>query len=280
LGVGIERIVTANLPGVEVNMIPNISSFVNARAIGRGDAGFGIVQSDIAYYALKGVKPLFEQPVSNIRGVAALYSESVHVLARKDANIHSVSDLRGKRVAVVAVGERKSGPEQNAMQILEAYGMRLEDLGKVEWLTINESINSLKGNKIDAFFLLAVVGSPDPARTIALPGMVVIPIDGAPADALMKKYAHYAKAKIPAGVYKGLEAEVSTLSVWNLFVANADLEADIVYRSTKAFFENTAVMSAAHGLGRAVKLETALMGMSVPLHSGAEKYYREKGMVK
>jgi hypothetical protein len=280
LGVGIERIVTANLPGVDVNMIPNISSFVNARAIGRGDAGFGIVQGDIAYYALKGFKPLFEKPASNIRGVAALYSESIHVLARKDANIHSVSDLRGKRVAVVAVGERKSGPEQNAMQILEAYGMRLEDLGKVEWLTINESINFLKDNKIDAFFLLAVVGSPDPARAISQPGMVVIPIDRAPADALMKKYAHYAKAKIPTGVYKGLEAEVPTLSVWNLFVANADLEADIVYQATKAFFENTAVMSAAHGLGKAVKLETALMGMSIPLHPGAEKYYREKGMVK
>jgi hypothetical protein len=183
-------------------------------------------------------------------------------------------------VAVVAVGERKSGPEQNAMQILEAYGMRLEDLGKVEWLTINESINFLKDNKIDAFFLLAVVGSPDPARAISQPGMVVIPIDRAPADALMKKYAHYAKAKIPTGVYKGLEAEVPTLSVWNLFVANADLEADIVYQATKAFFENTAVMSAAHGLGKAVKLETALMGMSIPLHPGAEKYYREKGMVK
>jgi len=280
LGVGISRIVHSNLSDVELNVIPNLSSFVNAKAIGRGDGGFGLVQSDIAYYALKGLKPLFEKPIPNIRGIASLYPDTFHIFARKDAKINSVSDLRGKRVAIVAVGEPKSGPEQNAMEILEVYGMRLEDLGKVEWLTINEGINFLKDNKVDAFFLLAGVGSPDPARAISHPETVIVPIDGAHVDALMKKHSHYARGKIPPGVYKGIEAEISTISVWTLFAAGAELETDIVYRITKALFDNTAVMSAAHGLGKQVKLENALLGMPIPLHPGAEKFYREKGVIK
>jgi len=280
LGVGISRIVYVNLSDVEMNMIPNISSFVNAKAIGRGDGGFGIVQSDIAYYALKGLKPLFEKPIQNIRGIASLYPETLHIFARKDAKINSVSDLRGKRVAIVAVGEPKSGPEQNAVEILEIYGMRLEDLGKVEWLTINEGINFLKDNKVDAFFLMAVMGSPDPTRAISQPETVIVPIDGAHVDALMKKYPQYARGKIPAGVYKGIDAEISTISVWMIFAVKEELQADIVYRITKALFENTAVMSAAHGLGKQVKLENALGGMSIPLHPGAEKFYREKGVIK
>jgi TRAP transporter TAXI family solute receptor len=280
LGVGISRIVHANLSDVEMNMIPNISSFVNAKAIGRVDGGFGIVQSDIAYYALKGLKPLFEKPIPNIRGIASLYPETLHIFARKDAKINSVSDLRGKRVAIVAVGEPKSGPDQNAMEILEVYGIRFEDLGKVEWLTINEGINFLKDNKIDAFFLMAVMGSPDPARAISQPETMMVPIDDAHVDALMKKHSQYARGKIPAGVYKGIDAEISTISVWMIFAVKEELQADIVYRITRAFFENTAVMSAAHGLGKQVKLENALRGMSIPLHPGAEKFYKEKGMIK
>lgn len=270
----------ANLSDVEMNMIPNISSFVNARAIGREDGGFGLVQSDIAFYALKGSKPLFEKPIRNIRGIASLYPETLHIFARKDAKINSVSGLKGKRVAIVAVGEPKSGPEQNVVEILEVYGIKLGDLGKVEWLTINEGIDFLKDNKVDAFFLMAVMGSPDPARAISQPDTVMVPIDGAHVDALMKKHPQYARGKIPVGVYKGVEAEISTISVWMIFAAKEELQADIVYRITKALFENTAVMSAAHGLGRQVKLETALAGMSVPLHPGAEKFYREKGVVK
>jgi hypothetical protein len=86
---------------------------------------------------------------------------------------------------------------------------------------------------------------------------------------MMKKHSQYARGKIPAGVYKGIDAEISTISVWMIFAAKEELQADIVYRITKALFENTAVMSAAHGLGKQVKLETALTGMSIPLHPGA-----------
>ena len=258
-----------------MNMIPNISSFVNAKAIGRGDGGFGLIQSDIAYYALRGLKPLFENPIPNIRGIASLYPETLHILARKEANINSVSDLRGKRVAIVAVGEHKSGPEQNAVEVLEVYGMRLEDLGKVEWLSITEGINYLKNNKVDAFFVMAVTGSlPLP------PDTVIVSIDGAHVDALLKKHSHYGRAKIPAGVYKGVDGEISTISVWMIFSVKEELPADVVYRITRALFENTAVMAAAHGLGKQVKLENALKGISIPLHLGAEKFYKEKGMIK
>jgi len=280
LGVGISRIAHENFSDVEVNMKPNISSFLNAKAISSGDADLVIVQNDIAYYALKGLKPLFEKPVPNIRGIASLYPETVHILARKDAKINSVVDLRNKKVAVVAVGAPKSGPEQNALQILEAYGLRFEDLAKVEWLTINESMDFLIENKIDALFLLGVVGYPDIARTASQIETVIVPIDDAHAEVMIKKYPYYAKGRIPGGVYKGVDAVVPTVSVWTMLAGKAELEEGIVYRMTKAIFENTKTMSAAHGLGKQVKLENALVGMSIPLHPGAEKFYREKGGIK
>jgi len=277
LGVAISRIAHENFSDVEVNMKPVISSIINSKLIGSGDADFVIVQNDIGFYALKGLKPLFEKPVPNIRGVASLYSECVHILARKDAEINSVADLRGKRVAV---GPPKSGPEQNALQILEAYGMRFEDLGKVEWLTINESMNFLKDNKIDALFFLGAVGYAAIVGTASQIETVIVPIDDAHAELLMKKYPYYAKGKVPAGIYKGIDAGVSTVSVWTMLAAKAELEEDIVYQITKAIFENTKTISAAHAVGKQVKLENALVGIPIPLHIGAEKFYKEKGMIK
>jgi hypothetical protein len=277
LGVAISRIAHENVPEIAVNMTPVISSIINSKLIGSGEADFVIVQNDIGFYALRGWKPLFEKSVPNIRGVASLYSECVQILARKDAKINSVADLKGRKVAV---GPPKSGPEQNSLQILEAYGLKFEDLGKVEWLTINESMNFLKENKIDALFFLGAVGYPAITGTASQIETVMVPIDDAHADLLIKKFPFYAKGKIPAGIYKGIDTGVPTVSVWTMLAARAELEEDIVYQMTKAIFENTKTMSAAHAVGKQVKLENALVGMPIPLHMGAEKFYREKGMVR
>ncbi len=273
----ISRIAHEKLPDIKITVESSGASVANAKLIASGDADLAILQNDIAFYALKGVKPMFDKPVPNIRGLASLYPEHVQIQARKDAKIRSVKDLRGKRVAIGPLG---SGTEQNAIQILEAYGMKLDDLGKVERLTATESSDYTKDNRIDAAFYTVGVGAPGLTDTALMTECVIVPIEGPQVEALIKKYPYYAKDKVPGGVYKGTDKDVLTVSVIAILAAKSELEEDIVYRIVKAMFDNIKTIETAHAKGKEVKLEKALIGMPIPLHPGAEKFYKEKGMVK
>ncbi|MBN1228020.1 MAG: TAXI family TRAP transporter solute-binding subunit [Deltaproteobacteria bacterium] len=273
----ISRIAHQKLPDIKVTVESSGASVANAKLIASGDADFAIVQNDIAYYAYHGVKPIFDKPIENIRGVVSFYPEHCQIHARKDANIKSVSDLKGKRVSVGPLG---GGTEQNAIQILEAYGVKLEDLAKVERLTAAESGDFLKDNRIDAAFYTVGVGASaivDPALMIET---VMVPVEGSAVDELIKKYPFYSKAKIPAGIYRGIDKDVPTVAVLAILIAKAELEENIVYDIVKAMFDNIKTIEGAHAKGKEVTLEGALDGMSVKLHPGAEKYYKEKGIVK
>jgi len=273
----ISRIAHEKLPDIKITVESSGASVANAKLIASGDADLAILQNDIAFYALQGTKPMFDKTVPNILGVASLYPEHVQIQARKDAKIASVRDLKGKRVSVGPLG---SGTEQNAIQILEAYGMKLDDLGKVERLTATESSDYIKDNRVDAAFYTVGVGAPGLTDTALMTECVIVSVEGPQVEALIKKYPYYAKDKVPAGVYKGTDKEVPTVSVLAILVAKSELEEDIVYRITKAIFENISRIETAHAKGKEVKLEKALVGMPIPLHPGAAKFYKEKGMVK
>ena len=165
------------------------------------------------------------------------------------------------------------------MQILEVYGLKFEDLGKVERLSAAESADYLKDGRIDAAFYTVGAGASAIVDTALMVETVIVPIDGAEADVLIKKYPFYAKDKIPAGIYKGI-GETPTVAVLAILVAKAELEEDIVYRITKAMWENISRIETAHAKGKEVKLEKALIGMPIPLHPGADKYYKERGLKK
>lgn len=271
----ISRIAHEKLPDIKITVESSGASVANAKLIASGDADLAILQNDIAYYAFQGAKPMFDKPVPNIRGVAALYPEHCQIHARKDAKIASVRDLKGKRVAVGPLG---SGTEQNAIQILEAYGLKFEDLAKVERLSAAESADYLKDGRIDAAFYTVGVGASAIVDTALVVDTLIVPIDGPQADALIKKYPFYSKDKVPAGIYKGIDKDVPTVAVLAILAAKAELAEDTVYRITKAMFENLKTIETAHAKGKEVKLEKALVGMPIPLHPGAEKFYKEKGL--
>lgn len=273
----ISRIAHEKLPDIKITVESSGASVANAKLIATGDADMAILQNDIAYYALHGTKPMFDKPVPNIRGIAALYPEHCQIHARKDARIATVRDLKGKRVAVGPLG---SGTEANAMQILEAYGLKFEDLGRVERLSAAESADYLKDGRIDAAFYTVGVGASAIVDTALMVDTMIVPIDGPQADSLIKKFPFYAKDKVPAGIYKGVDKDVPTVAVLAILVAKAELEEDVVYRITKAMWENIGRIESAHAKGKEVKLEKALIGMPIPLHPGAQKFYKEKGMIK
>ena len=273
----LSRIAHEKLPDIKITVESSGASVANAKLIASGDADMAILQNDIAFYALKGVKPMFDKAIPNMRGMTSLYPEHCQIQARKDAKIGSPKDLKGKRVCVGPLG---SGTEQNAIQILEAYGLTFGDLSRVERLTATESADYLKDGRIDAAFYTVGVGASGLVDVAMMIDTMIVPVDSAHADLLIKKYPFYSKVNVPKGVYKGVDQDVPTVAVLAILVTRAELEEDIVYRITKVMFENIKDIERAHAKGKEVRLETATVGMPIPLHPGAEKYFKEVGVIK
>jgi hypothetical protein len=255
------------------------ASVANAQLIGAGDADFALLQNDIAFYAYNGATlPAFKgKPVKNMGGVFTIYPELVHIVATQASGVKSMRDLKGKRVAM---GPQGSGTEQNALQTLEVYGIKESDLGNAERIDAGEAAEMLKDGRIDVAFFTAGLGSAVITDTFISGKVVMVPLDPVPAEVLTKLYPFYTLEKIPAHTYRGQEREVLTPAVMAMMVARKDLSADLVYKFTKAIFANLAEFHSAHAAAKYLTLQTAQNGMPVPLHPGAEKFYREKGMVR
>ncbi len=269
------RIIHTKLPELRATVESSGASVANAKLIGSGDADFAILQNDIAYYAYNG-QLMFDKPIKNMGGVFTLYPELIQIAARKEAKIASIRDLKGKRVSIGPLG---SGTEANTIQILEAYGMGLQDLGRVERLGAAEATEQLKDGRIDAAFYTVGLGAAALIDAFLAGEMALVPVVGKEAEALKKKYPFYTSVNVPAGTYRGLDKDVTTVSVMAMMIARSDLPEDLVYKFTKTIFDNLDTFYGAHANAKYLTLKTATEGMSVPLHPGAAKFYKEKGVI-
>lgn len=229
------------------------------------------VQNDVSYYAYNGTEFFTNKAYKDLRGMACLYDETIQLVALADSGIKSVADLRGKRVSVGAAG---SGVEVNARQILEAAGLSYSDI-KVQYLSFSESASNLKDGNIDAAFNTAGFPTAAIQDLSASKRIVIVPIDGSVAKALMNKWSFYTPTVIPGGTYRGVDADVTTVSVKSMLAVSAKLPTALVYDLLKAMYSNTERLVAAHKKGADIKLATATDGMSIPLHPGAEKFFAE-----
>lgn len=229
------------------------------------------VQNDAAYYALNDLEIYKGKGFKDIRGMAALYNETCQLVALAESGIRSVADLKGKRVSVGAAG---SGVELNARQILEAAGLTYADI-KVQYLSFSESASNLKDGNIDAAFNTA--GAPTAAIVdlSTTKNVVLVPIDGAVATKLMAKYAFYTPQKIAADTYKGQTTAVMTVSVKSMLAVSAKMDAKLVYEMLKAMYANPDRLIASHKKGADITIASGTEGMSIPLHPGAERYFKE-----
>jgi TRAP transporter TAXI family solute receptor len=254
------------------------ASVANAQLIGTGDADFALLQNDIAYYAFNGttLAAFKDKAVKNMGGVFTIYPELVHIVASQSSGVKSVRDLKGKRVVL---GPQGSGTEQNALQVLEAHGLKESDV-KAERIDAAAAADQLKDGRVDAAFFTTGLGSAVIVDAFISGKAVMVPVTGAEGEALRKKYPFYTMEKIPANTYKGQEREVTTPAVMAMMVARRDLPEDLVYKFTKAIFDNLPQFHAAHSAAKSLTLQTALAGMPVPLHPGAEKFFKEKGIAR
>jgi hypothetical protein len=251
------------------------ASVANAKLIGTGDTDFALLQNDIASYAYYG-KMMFDAPIKNLLGCMTLYPETIQLVARRDANIKSVKDLKGKRVSIGPLG---SGTTENAKQILGAWGMGVDDI-QSQQLKTRQAADYLVDGRLDAYFATTAVGAAGIIDTAVRVPSVIVPIKGRRAKKLMKEYAFYAEDTVPPGIYKGVDKPVDTVAVMAMMVARADLEDDIVYAIVKATYEDLDQVKKAHAKFKVIDVKRSQMGMSVPLHPGAERYFKEVGVVK
>ncbi|MEZ5647296.1 MAG: TAXI family TRAP transporter solute-binding subunit [Burkholderiaceae bacterium] len=254
-------------------------SVANINTIRAGDLDFGVAQSDWNYHGFKGTSS-FEKAgaFADLRSVFSLHPEPFTVLARADANVKDFSELKGKRVNV---GNPGSGTRASMDMLLGAMGWKVSDFGLAAELKADEHGAALCDNKIDAFFY--GVGHPsaniqDPVTTC---GAKLVNITGPAIDKLVAANSFYAKATIPAGMYKGNDQATQTYGVLATFVTSAKAPDDQVYTLVKAVFENFDEFKKLHPALANLNPENMVKdGLSAPLHPGAAKYYREKGWLK
>lgn len=253
-------------------------SVANIDAIARGSLESGFAQSDIAFWAYSGTGIYSDQePATSLRAIANLYPESIHLVARKGAGITSVADLKGKRVSLDELG---SGTLVDARIILEAYGLSEQELVP-RYMKPSPAAAMIESGELDAFFIVAGYPIRSVAKLASSAGAVLIPIAGPERNALLTQYGFFAKDFIPQGTYPGIDG-TETLSVGAQWLVSANVSTDLVYKITKAMWNETSrkLFETGHPRAKAITLEAALEGVSIPLHAGAERFYREVGMVK
>jgi len=250
-------------------------SKANILGIKQGDYQLGTVQSDVMAYAWQGTNTFeVDGKIDSFRVIGGLYAEAVQLITTNE-NIKTVADLKGKTVSIGAAG---SGVYFNAIDVLTAAGITLEDITPA-YQSFNDSAESLKDGKIDAAFVVA--GAPTPAVTdLAMAKSAhLVPIDGEIADKIMANCPYYTKYVVPAGTYEGQTEDVSTITVKATLIVSAELSEDAVYEMTKAIFDNIDAIKAVHAKGAELSIENATSGMTAPFHKGAAKYFAEKGVI-
>ena len=263
-----------NYTGNKVTAVSTGGSKVNIQSIQDGDFQLGFTQSDVMAYAWDGVKS-FEQDgaTHDFRVLGGLYAETVQ-LVTMDPEITSVEDLRGKSVSIGAAG---SGTYFNAIDVLNAAGISLDDIHP-QYQSFEDSKESLKDGKIDAAFIVA--GAPTTAITelATTNGVYLINIDGELRDEILEACPYYTALEIPADTYPGQTQAVDTITVKATVIVSAALDEETVYRMTAAIFDHVDEISAENAKGAELSAENATEGMAVPFHAGAAKYYAEHGI--
>ena len=274
LGVALAKVYGETIPDARTSVQATKASVENLNLLqqGKGEVAFTLGDSLVLGY--QGDESAgFAKPLDHLRGVAAIYPNYIQVVATADSGIKTLADLKGKRLSV---GAPKSGTELNARAILGAAGISYEDLGKVEYLPFAESVELMKNRQLDATLQSAGLGV---ASIRDLAASVPITVVAVPAELVAQVGSPYVAATIPAGTYGGQEADVPTAAVVNFLVTHSEVSDDLAYAMTKGLWENLGELEAAHAAAKAIKRDQALTGMPVPLHPGAERYYREQGML-
>jgi len=276
LGVAMAQMYAEDIPNVRATAQVTKASAENMNLLqaGRGELAWSL--ADSVSDAWEGNEDAgFKSKLDKLRGVTRTYNNFIQIVANADSGIKTLEDLKGKRISV---GAARSGTELNARAIFKAADMSYDDFDKVEYLSFGESVELMKNRQIDATLQSAGLGVASirdlataiDIEVISIPTEIVENV-GSPA---------YIPAVIPAGTYDGQDTDIPTAAIPNFLVTHEDVPEEIVYQMTKVFYDNLDSLQSTHNVIKAVKIENALEGMPVPVHPGAERYFKEVGVLQ
>ena len=273
IGVGLSQIYSDGIPGSKTSVQATKASVENLNLLQAGRGELALALGDSVADAKNGVEDAgFKAPLTKLRAIGGAYPNYIQIVASQDSGIKTLADLKGK---TISVGAPKSGTELNARAIFKAAGLTYQDMGKVQYLPFAESVELIKNRQLDATLQSSGLGmaairdlsSVMPLNYVSIPAEVVAKI-GNPA---------YLSAMIPANTYDGQPDAVPTVAITNILVTRADVPDELAYEMTKLMFDNLARLGNSHSAAKDIKLETAARNLPIPLHPGAERYYKEKG---
>ncbi len=275
LGVAIGKIYSDKIPGVKTQVQATKASVENLILLqqGRGELAFAL--GDSLKAAWEGDEEAgFKNKMDKLRTIGAIYPNYIQIVATLDSGIKTLADLRGKSLSV---GAPKSGTELNSRAILAAAGLSYKDIGKVEYLPFAESVDLMKNRQLDATLQSAGLGV---ASLKDLSTSTEINVVSVPKEVVDKLGPPFMPVLIPANTYAGQDKDVPTAAVINYLVTSSAVSDDLAYQMTKLIFEQLPELANSHAAGKEIKLENAAMESPVPLHPGAIRYYKEKGLIK
>lgn len=273
IGVGLSQVYGKGIEGAKTSVQATKASVENLNLLEAGRGELALALADSVADAWKGDEEAgFKKPLTKLRAIASTYPNYIQVVASEESGIKTLADLKGKRISV---GAAKSGTELNARAIFKAAGLSYQDMGKVEYLPYAESVELIKNRQLDATLQSSGLGM---AAIRDLASTMKISFVAIPADVVAKiGNPAYQTATIPANTYDGQVADVPTVAVANILVSQEKVSDEMAYQMTKLMFENLASLATAHSAAKDIKLDTATKNLPIPLHPGAERYYKEKG---
>ena len=275
LGVALSEIYGEGIPGSRVQVQATKASVENLNLLAQKKGEIAFALGDAVKLGWEGNQEAgYPAALTGLRAIAAIYPNYVQIVAASESGATTLADLKGKSVSV---GAPASGTELNARAIFAAAGMSYDDLGKLEYLPYAESAELIKNRQLEATLQssgLGVAFIKDLASTHEI-NLVAIP-----ADVVEKIGAPYVPTTIPAGTYQGQDADVPTAAIGNILVTHDGVSDETAYQMTRLLFENLDRMVASHAAAKDISLEGAITGLPIPLHPGAERYYREKGIIQ
>jgi TRAP transporter TAXI family solute receptor len=273
MGGGLAEVINNHVEGYSATAEVTGASVENMGLVATGDADLAIGLADTVYQARTGTGRFEGQQLEMVHGIASLYANMIQIVTLADSGITSLDDLAGKRVSIGAPG---SGTEVNAEQVLTAAGISYDDIEE-QRLNFNETADALANGDIDAGFWS--VGAPTSSilNLATTQDIVVIELTDEQIAAAQEAQPLFARTTLSAGIYDGVDEDVTVLGVPNVLVASSEMSEDLAYEITKAMFENIADLQAVHPAANQTTVEFTLSATPIPLHPGALRYYEETG---
>lgn len=264
--------------GIRCSVESTGGSIYNLNALRKGEMDLAVAQSDWQYHAYKGTK-FFEKQgaMTNLNSVFSIHNEAFTIVARADADVNTLDDLKGKRVNI---GNSGSGMRATMDIIMEAKGWAKTDFKVAAELKAAEQPQALCDNKIDVMIYAA--GHPNGAvQEVATSCPTkLINVVGPEIDKLVRENPFYAYATIPGGMYAGTPEDIKTFGVKATFVTTSEADEEVIYRVVKAVFDNFENFKTLHPVFAHLDPKKMMTeGNVAPLHKGAERYFREKGLL-